>query len=295
MGDGSDIVSVEGAATAIFEAERDDLANDAWASAFTAEAAMSAGALDLADAVARRVWFALRNVAGRQRVVAVARAHRARGGALLAKRRRHWVQARPGGGRQFPDWVSDGSATYLATLHAGHGEHLTESAWRVRWLGRPNNSLTTRDYDAAGWYALVAKESGSLWPKMVAAWTAYLQSGANAYIAALGGDTPAVASAWVSSLLNTPAGGDVWMTPGVGVQVGLQPTMVSLLGPADASNGIQIDPLAAIVDTEKIDAHDPHADGLIEISVTDGDASVHDADIRSYIGFADEAATVCKS
>ena len=187
----------------------------------------------------------------------------------------------------FPEWVSEGSATYLATLYAGYAEDQTESDWRVGWLGRPNNNLTTRTYDAVGWYALVAKESGSLWPKMVAAWTAYLQGGTNAYISALGGDTPAVASAWAPSLLNTPAWGDAWTTPGIEVPVGAQPTTVSLLRPGDASNGIKIDPLAAVVDEEKIDADDPDASGLIEISVTDGDASVHDAK-EDYVGFTDE-------
>jgi hypothetical protein len=60
--DGSDIVSVEGAAMAILRLSEVDLAKDAWAAALTAEAAMLAGALDIAEAVARRAWFTLRKI-----------------------------------------------------------------------------------------------------------------------------------------------------------------------------------------------------------------------------------------
>ena len=35
---------------------------------------------------------------------------------------------------EFPDWVSEGTATYLATLYAGYGEANTFGAWR-RWIG----------------------------------------------------------------------------------------------------------------------------------------------------------------
>lgn len=55
--DGSDVVSVESAATAILELNDENLLRQAWSAALTAEAAMSVGRLDLAEAVARRVWL----------------------------------------------------------------------------------------------------------------------------------------------------------------------------------------------------------------------------------------------
>jgi len=55
---GSDIVSVEGAAEAILSLGDEDLLRDSWSAALTAEAAMSVGRLDLAESVARRVWLA---------------------------------------------------------------------------------------------------------------------------------------------------------------------------------------------------------------------------------------------
>jgi DNA-binding NarL/FixJ family response regulator len=56
--DGSDIVSVEQAAEASICLNEGDLVKSAWTTALTAEAAMSVGRLDLAEAVARRLWLA---------------------------------------------------------------------------------------------------------------------------------------------------------------------------------------------------------------------------------------------
>jgi DNA-binding NarL/FixJ family response regulator len=55
---GSDIVSVEDAATAILALDDNDVVKESWSAALTAEAAMSVGRLDLAETVARRVWGA---------------------------------------------------------------------------------------------------------------------------------------------------------------------------------------------------------------------------------------------
>ncbi len=99
--------------------------------------------------------------------------------------------------------MSEGTATYLATLYAGYGEANTFGAWR-RWIGGSDTldpgtshnfdettSLTHRSYDAIGWYSLVAHVTNDpLWSKMAGAWLAYLQSGPTAYIAALGADSP---------------------------------------------------------------------------------------------------------
>lgn len=56
--DGSDIGSVKRAVAAIELLDDRDLVHEIWAAAITAEAAMSVGRLDLAEALARRVWLA---------------------------------------------------------------------------------------------------------------------------------------------------------------------------------------------------------------------------------------------
>ena len=200
---------------------------------------------------------------------------------------------------EFPDWVSEGSATYLATLYAGYGEANTFGAWR-RWIGGSDTldpgtshnfdettSLTHRSYDAIGWYSLVAHVTNDpLWSKMAGAWLAYLQSGPTAYIAALGADSPAVAKAWAPSVLNTPGWGDDWTTFGIDVPPGLQPAELTGLTAGSDSHSEQIAPLAAIVDNESVESVFKNA--LIEISVRDGYASVHDATGSPDIGFQDQ-------
>ncbi len=57
---GSDVDSVEAAVTAVLSLSVENVLRDAWPAALTAEAAMSAGRLDLAETVAGRLWFASR-------------------------------------------------------------------------------------------------------------------------------------------------------------------------------------------------------------------------------------------
>ena len=192
----------------------------------------------------------------------------------------------------FPKWISEGSATYLATLYAGHGEDGTESYW-YGWIENENKTLTDRTYDAVGWYSLVARANGDpLWSKMAAAWRAYLTGGTKAYIAALGGDSVAVAKAWAPSILNLPPWGDVWTVHGIDVAAEAQPQIFVGLPNGVDDDTEQIAPLSAIVDNETdVD------DATIEISVTDGFAAVHDLTGYSDVGFTDEVfclGTACK-
>lgn len=187
-----------------------------------------------------------------------------------------------------PGWVTEGSATYLATLYTGHPEPGTASFWRVGWLGAPNTSLSLRSYDAVGWYSLVAHVTHSdLWPKMAQAWRAYTSDGASSYIADLGGDSTAVEKAWGPSLLNKAGSdwGNAWVTPGIGVPESAQPRETALKFTAEtASNGGNVSPRAAVVDTE-----DSISADLIRVSVTDGYASAHDNTGHGYLGFTDMA------
>ncbi|HEY5274904.1 MAG TPA: hypothetical protein VIJ34_16975 [Acidimicrobiales bacterium] len=193
----------------------------------------------------------------------------------------------------FPQWVSEGSATYLATQYAGHGEDGTASYWKG-WIENENKNLTLRERDAVGWYSLVAYVNHDrLWSKMADAWRAYLTGGATAYIAALGGDAPAVSSAWAPSILNLPPWGDAWTTHGTDVANGAQPQTFVGLGPGIDFDQEPIASLAAVVDDESdVD------NATIEISVTSGFASVHDLTGFSEMGFKDQAfclGTACKT
>jgi hypothetical protein len=195
---------------------------------------------------------------------------------------------------KVPLWISEGSATYVATLYAGP-EPGTPTFWCCYgWLGIPNKTLTGRSYDAVGWYAMVARATGtSLLPKFASAWRAFIDGGDSndAYIKALGGDSPAVEAAWAPSLLHAPQWGDAWDTPGVGVPTGLLPTTVDdSIVQQDVPVEVPIVPDAAVVDFEST-----VTDGLVEVSIDHGLASVHDGGSTDELDFTDQIFCVGKA
>jgi hypothetical protein len=194
----------------------------------------------------------------------------------------------------IPQWISEGSATYIATLSIPSPEPATGSFWRNGWLGTPNKELVARSYDAVGWYSVVARATGNdLIGKFVAAWRAFVDSGYNnhAYIKALGGDVPAVQAAWAPSLLNAPQWGDAWATPGIGVPSDAQPTTVNdTIAAEDVPFSVQIAPSGAVVDEEST-----VTDGLVEISIDNGLASVHDLANTDELDFTDQVFCVGKA
>ena len=192
-------------------------------------------------------------------------------------------------GRSLPKWISEGSATYIATTLLGIEEPGTPSFWNkgnLGWLGAPNAQLDTRSYDAVGWYSLVSKLTGSdLYGLFPTAWKDYSTDGFNTskFIKDMGGDATTVMQAWGASLVNEPSWGDVWTTPGFGVPSG---------PPTETSDTIQSDnvpyhqdvvPLGGLVDSEGA-----VSDGLVEISTDQGYTSVHDSADHSYLAFTNE-------
>jgi von Willebrand factor type D domain len=195
-------------------------------------------------------------------------------------------------GTVVPGWISEGVATYIATLYKMGGEPGTPKFWANGWLGTTNKELEGRTYDAVGWYSLVAHVTGdNLTSKIAPAWRAFIEGGEKAFIGALGGNDPAVAMAWGPSLVHIPDWGDVWGTPGIGVPYGAQPsTTYDTLQSEDVPYQIQIVPLGGIVDIES-----GVSDGLVHINVNSGFASIHDADGDDYLDFKDELFCVKES
>lgn len=194
----------------------------------------------------------------------------------------------------IPQWISEGSATYIATLSIPSPEPATSTFWRNGWLGTPNKELVARSYDAVGWYSMVARATGSdLIGKFVAAWRAFVDGGYSddAYIKALGGDVPAVEAAWAPSLLNSPQWGDAWATPGIGVPFDAQPTTVNdTIAAEDVPFSVQIAPYGAVVDYEST-----VTDGLVEVSIDNGLASVHDEGSTDELDFTDQIFCIGKA
>jgi hypothetical protein len=194
----------------------------------------------------------------------------------------------------IPQWISEGSATYIATLSLHSPEPASDSFWKNGWLGTPNKELIARSYDAVGWYSVVARATGNdLIGKFVSAWQAFVDSGYNndAYIKALGGDVPAVEAAWAPSLLNAPQWGDAWATPGIEVPPDAQPTTVNdTIAAEDVPFSVQIAPYGAVVDREST-----VTDGLVEVSIDNGLASVHDLASTDELDFTDQVFCVGKA
>jgi hypothetical protein len=195
----------------------------------------------------------------------------------------------------IPQWISEGSATYVATLYTRYPEPATPSFWiNYGWLGIPNKELIARSYDAVGWYSMVARATGNdLTGKFVAAWRAFVDGGYNddAYVAALGGDVPAVEAAWAPSLLHAPQWGDAWDTPGIGVPADAQPTAVKdTIAAQDTPFSVQVAPYGAVVDSESA-----VTDGLVEVSIDNGLASVHDLGSADALDFTDQVFCIEKA
>jgi hypothetical protein len=191
---------------------------------------------------------------------------------------------------QVPLWISEGSATYIATLYANRAEPGTPTFWGTNgngWLGTPNKDLTDRSYDAVGWYSMVARATGdNLLSKFATGWRAFIDGGYSndAYIKALSGDVPAVEAAWAPSVFHTPQIGDAWDTPGIGVPASLQPTVeADSIEQQDVPVQLSIKPYAVVLDTES-----GITDGLVEVSADSGLASVHDLNGTDEVGFKDQ-------
>jgi von Willebrand factor type D domain len=187
---------------------------------------------------------------------------------------------------KVPQWMSEGLATYVATLYTGYAEPATPSFWvPYGWLGNTTESLQSRNYDAVGWYWLVKRVTeNDLTSKIVPAWQAWVVGGPDAFLKTLGGDDPAVGPAWAPSLLHSPQWGDGWDTPGIGIPTDAQPAEIhDNIAAQDVPYQVQIAPYSAVVDREST-----VKDGLIEISIDNGFASVHDNGTADAVGFKNQ-------
>jgi hypothetical protein len=175
-----------------------------------------------------------------------------------------------------PNFILEGSAEYLADDAVGYA---ASPSWWLAWFNPadPQPSLLKRSYDALGWYALTARVTGSLWPRMVAAWRAYRSAGSEGFIHALGADAKKVEMAWGPSLVNRAAWGSPWISSGPGLAAGEHS-----LGVHRANTG-KLQPWAGEVD------NDPPGSGrLVLIRVSGGYGAVHDESGHRLVGFVDQ-------
>jgi hypothetical protein len=119
----------------------------------------------------------------------------------------------------MPAWISEGSAIYLAADDTHYAEDSLPSDWIEGYFGSPETALTNRNYDAIGWYSLLAHEGRDLWGTIVAAWKAASTNPqrSNAFIAVLNGDATDVRNIWASTYLRRSDWGPDWTAYGFGI------------------------------------------------------------------------------
>lgn len=118
-----------------------------------------------------------------------------------------------------PEWITEGSALWLAADDTNVQESMVLSQWRDGWFGYPEKALTNRTYDGYGYFALLDHAHRDLWGTMAAAWRAAATGGSttsrsDAFIAVVDGDASDVRDAWAPSYLRRTEWKDPWLAYG---------------------------------------------------------------------------------
>jgi hypothetical protein len=189
----------------------------------------------------------------------------------------------------IPPWIGEGTAAYLAADDTKTVEDSLPSDWKDGWFGSPETPLTNRNYDAIGYYSMLAHQGRDLWGTMAAAWKAMFTNPqhSDAFIAFLNGDALDVRGSLASSLLREPTWGADWQTYGFGI-------------PNDAK--VFAHPVDAIPDPGTQGSLQSRANTVLSVNsaqgelvavVTNGLASLHDANGQVVDDFQQE--TFCVS
>jgi hypothetical protein len=189
----------------------------------------------------------------------------------------------------IPEWISEGSALWLAASDTGVEELQIHDMWIKGWF-QPELALSNRTYDAFGYYALLDHLGRNLWGLMVPAWKAASTTPAgrsNAFIAVLNGDAPDVRNVWASSYLREQSWGDPWIAYGFWIPSEAKAERHPVQAvPDPGTSGSLLSRSNTVLDVDDVS-------GEVAIVSTSGLASVHDQAGASLLAFQD--ATFCVS
>ena len=183
----------------------------------------------------------------------------------------------------MPSWIMEGTADYLAVDDTGTVGPGDAGAWQDYLTAEV--SLTNRNYDAMGYYALLAHLGRDLWGKMATAWKAAANSlnRSDAFIYVLHGDDSDVRAHWAESYVNNSAWQDPWVLPGLGAPVdtsALQHEITALAAPGwNGILGSRSNTLLSVNATS----------GEVMTIATYGLASVHDFQGHISVDFQSES------
>jgi hypothetical protein len=117
-----------------------------------------------------------------------------------------------------PYWVSEGSALWASDVVVGEWNGAPPTGGLGNWFQRPYLPISTRFYDAAGFWALLAQEGVDVWRLLPRVWEAAGGGDAAAWTAATADAPPSVFEHWGTTLHQRPSLGAPWnlVTPEVG-------------------------------------------------------------------------------
>jgi hypothetical protein len=183
---------------------------------------------------------------------------------------------------QMPPWIMEGTAIWLAGNDTGIVEPMTPGLWRKYIMGKPENPLTSRTYDAYGWYALLDHLGRPMWSVVADAWRAAARSAgaqrSEAFIAVLDGDAEDVKTAWAPLHAREGSWNDPWIPYGLG----LPPDVRAPRIPVKATGAGY---LASLPDRSNAVYTVTGSDGEIVVVETDGLANAHDGALDSDLAF----------
>jgi hypothetical protein len=183
---------------------------------------------------------------------------------------------------QMPPWIMEGTAIWLAGNDTGIVEPMTPGLWRKYIMGKPENPLTSRTYDAYGWYALLDHLGRPMWSIVADAWRAAARSAgaqrSEAFIAVLDGDVEDVKTAWAPLHAREGSWNDPWIPYGLGLPSDVRAPRI----PVKATGAGY---LASLPDRSNAVYTVTGSDGEIVVVETDGLASAHDGALDSDLAF----------
>ena len=188
----------------------------------------------------------------------------------------------PGRAATRPAWISEGTATYLATEDLGYGEPGTASFFRDGYVNLLYRDLFARNYDAVGYYALLKHLGRDLWGTMANAWRAAASSNdqSGAFISVLNGDAEDVRAQWGPSYARNGGWNDPWIMYGTGLPDGAQTPPYSQ---SISQGGGFTDQLESR--SNRLYSIEGVADEVLHVATATGRVGVHDDDGHADYGF----------
>ena len=182
----------------------------------------------------------------------------------------------------MPPWIMEGTAIWLAGNDTGIVEPMTPGMWRRQILGEPEHALTSRTYDAYGWYALLDHLGRPMWSLVADAWRAAATStGAQrseAFVAVLDGDAADVTAAWAPLHAREASWNDPWIPYGLGLPPDVRSPRIPVAATGAGFLGQLPDRSNAVYTVTA-------SDGEIVLVESDGLANAHDGALNAALAF----------